>query len=204
MKITKQWLKDKNACGEGVRWFLKQKDSEGIDVVKKLIKEDKLDWAKWTIVRLMDYKGSVSYAVFAAEQVIDIFEKEYPEDNRPRKAIEAAKRCIKDPSKENKASAADASYAAYAFAASTASYADDAANAAATSAANAATSTASAADAAYVAADAAYAYAYAANAAYAAANAYTSAAANAYTSAAAEKEMRLKILTYGIKLLEEK
>ena len=160
MKITKDWLKEKNACGEGVKWFLKQKDSEGIDVVKKLIQEDKLDWANWTIVRIMNYKQYVSYAVYAAEQVIDIYEKKYPDDDRPRKAIEAAKKCIENPSKENKA-------------------------------------------AAYAAADAVYAAAYAAYAAYAAADADAAYAYAAADAAYARKEMKIKILNYGIGLLED-
>ena len=63
----------------------------------------------------------VQYAVFAAEQVIDLFEQKYPDDKRPREAIEAAKKCIDDPSEKNKVAAA-----AY-----TAAYAADTADAAA-------------------------------------------------------------------------
>lgn len=90
MNITKEWLKEKGACSAGAEWFLKQKETDGVNVVKKLIKENQLDWANWLIVRIMDYKQYVSYAVYAAEQVIDIYEKKYPGDDRPRKAIEAA------------------------------------------------------------------------------------------------------------------
>ena len=112
MLITKKWLKEKSACSEGVKWFNAQKETDAVKVIKKLIQEDKLDWANWTIVRMMDYKQYVSYAVFAAEQVIDIYEKKYPNNKRPREAIKAAKKCIDNPSKENKA-AAYADAAAY-------------------------------------------------------------------------------------------
>jgi hypothetical protein len=44
----------------------------------------------------------IRYAVYAAEQVIDIFEKKYPKNKRPRESIQAAKRYLKNPSKENK------------------------------------------------------------------------------------------------------
>ena len=54
----------------------------------------------------------MAYAIFAAEQVIGFFEKKYPEDKRPRKAIEAAKDYLKDPSDKNKAAAYAAAYAA--------------------------------------------------------------------------------------------
>jgi len=36
-------------------------------------------------------EDSVKLAIFAAEQVIEIYEKKYPNDKRPREAIEAAK-----------------------------------------------------------------------------------------------------------------
>ena len=130
MKITEDFLQQKSACGEGVKWFINQKETEDIKVVAKLIKEDSLDWANWLIARCMKYKQYVSYAVFAAEQVIDIYEKKYPDNKAPRKAIEAAKKCIETPSKANKKAAHAAANAAYA-----AAYA--AANAAAANAAHA-------------------------------------------------------------------
>ena len=126
----------------------------------------------------MNKKQAVQYAIFAAEQVIDIYEGKYPNDKRPRNAIEAAKAYLKNPSKETKAdayaSAAADAYPAYAAA----SYADDAA-----------------AYAAACAADAADAATYAYAAAYAAAS---------YADAAAERrKMQAKILKYGIRLLEQ-
>ena len=112
MKITKGWLKEQGACSNGFAWFIKQKETDGVKVVKKLIKENQLDWANWTIVRLMTHKQQVQYAVFAADQVIEIFEKRYPEDKRPRKAIEAAKECLRTHSEAAAANAADAARAA--------------------------------------------------------------------------------------------
>jgi hypothetical protein len=111
-KISKWWLGKESACSEGIVWFEQQKETDGLKVVKALISEDKLGWANWLIVRIMSYKQYVSYAVFAAEQVIEVYEKQYPDDKRPRQAIEAAKKCIKDPNKKNKAAANAAAYAA--------------------------------------------------------------------------------------------
>ncbi|MDE2021088.1 MAG: hypothetical protein KGJ13_12190, partial [Patescibacteria group bacterium] len=125
---------------------------------KSAIENDKETWSSMRIVKAWHWKkeDSVSLAIFAAEQVISIYEKKYPDDDRPRKAIQTAKEYLKDPTKKN-------AYAAYA-AANAAKAAANAANAAyAANAANAAYAAYAAANAA----NAAYA-AYAANAAYAA------------------------------------
>ena len=133
MKITKEFLKKKMACNEGTKYAIKNNliGKNDIDVLNHLIKDNRLQWANWLIVRVMEYKQYVSYAVFAAEQVIDLYEKKYPNDVRPRKAIEAAKKCIENPSAKNKndvVADAAAAYAAAAYAAADA--AADAADAA--------------------------------------------------------------------------
>jgi MoxR-like ATPase len=186
MKLTKNWLTEKGACLDGRKYA--EKNLIGlseVEVVRNLIESKNLKWANWFIVRTMTYKQYVSYAVYAAEQVIDIYEKKHPDNKKPRLAIEAAKKCIDNPSDENKKAAAAAAADAYAYAA----YA----------AADAAAAAAAAYAAAAYAADAAYAAAAAA----AAADAYAYADADADDAAAAAATMRIKILEYGIKLLEE-
>ena len=111
MKLTKEWLKEIDACSEGVEWFNNQKETDGTKVIKKLIEEDRIDWANWTICRVFSKKQKIQYAVYAAEQVIDIFEKKYPDDKRPRKAIEAAKKCIENDTEENRSKAESAASA---------------------------------------------------------------------------------------------
>ena len=103
---------------------------------------------------------SVFLAIGFAEKALPIWEAEYPEDSRPRKAIEAAKEWLSNPSD---AAANAANTAASAAARSANAYAAADAYAAA-NAAYAAARSASAADAAAYAAYAAYAAAYAANA----------------------------------------
>ena len=177
-KITIEWLVSKNACHDGLDWFVEQnKEVEPIPLLKLLIEENQLNWANWLIVRVMEYKQYVSYAVFAAELVIDIFEKEYPDDNRPRTAIEAAKKCIENPNDENKKEAGSAGRAACI---------------AADSAALAAWSASSAAWGAYIATD------WAAWSAYSASSAASSVARAEYRA-----KILKKTLKYGIKLLRE-
>jgi hypothetical protein len=128
---------------------------------------------------------AVQWAAECAKRVLRHYEDRYPEDKRPREAIQAALKWTKDPTEANHAAAgggvaaaanaanAANTYAAYAavgaaaYAANAAAYAAYAAYAAATNAADAAAAygadaaATNAADAAY----AAYAYADAADAA---------------------------------------
>ena len=176
MKITAKWLEEKSACSEGTRWFLGQKEDRPVKVIEKLMRESRMDWANWLTVRLMTKEQSVQYAIFAAEQVISIYEKKYPDDKRPREAIEAAKAYLKNPSDETKKAAARAAEAAAARAAAEAA-------------------------AAWAAAAAAWAAAWAAAAE--AARAARAAAWAAEAAAEAEKNMQKRILKQGIKILKK-
>ena len=115
----------------------------------------------------------VFLAIHFAEKTLPIWEREYPEDMRPRKAIEAAKECLRDPSNDAAAHAAAAFAAAYAHAANAANAAYTVAAANAASAANAA--------------DYAYDYAAYAHAAHAAARSAYAVYAAAYAAAYALK-----------------
>jgi hypothetical protein len=146
---------------------------------------------KMRIVNAWNWRkeDSVELAIYAAEMVIHIFEDKNPYDDRPRKAIEAAKSWL----------AGKSAYAATAYAvANAANAAANAANANAYAAAYAVANAANAAAAAAAraAANAAYAAAAAANAAANAANVANTANA-AYAAAdyaaAADKSVTDKI-----------
>lgn len=83
---------------------------------ESIIENDKSCWSEMKIVKAWHWtkEDSVALAIFAAEQVIDIYEKQYPNDDRPRKAIESAKAYLKDPSEKNKEASAVAWAAAWA------------------------------------------------------------------------------------------
>ena len=133
MEITKKWLDDLSACSDGVKWWLASKEIDSKKVVEKLMAENKFDWANWLIIRLFDRPQRIKYAIFAAEQVIDIFEKKYPGDKRPRLAIEAAKKVLGEDTEENRDAAilaANAAYTAYVAIYAADDAADDAADAA--------------------------------------------------------------------------
>ncbi len=186
--ISDEWLKEQRACPEARRWVADQSDRTFGALVQSAIDSGeivKLRWANWGVVRCLELEDRVRCAIFAAEQVIGVYESKHPEDMRPRNAIAVAKNYLTDHSAANAANAANA-------AANAAADAANAANAAANAAADAAANAANAANAA--------AYA-AANAADAAADA----AANAANAAAnaADAAMRIKILEYGLSLLRE-
>jgi len=212
-KVTIEKLRSMDACDSAVEWVEEQKETDLLKLINAAMKKSRFDWVNWYLVRIMTYKQYVSYAIFAAEQVIDIFERKYPEEKRPREAIKAAKKCLSSPTKNNKSAAAHTAHTAHtAYAAADAVHAD---------AAYATACAACAACTAHAAYDAAYAAAYAAcaaHAAYAAADVHaaadaahadaavaTHAAAYAYAADAAadaaRKEMQKKIINYGIKIL---
>jgi len=64
--------------------------------------EDKECWSEMRVDKAWNWtkEDSVKLAVFASEQVLGIYEKQYPNDDRPRKAIEAAKAWLKNPTEE--------------------------------------------------------------------------------------------------------
>jgi hypothetical protein len=120
------------------------------------IQSDKSAWQNMTVTKAYKWQkvDSVALAICCAEKVIGIYEAKYPDDNRPRNAIDAAKKWLAEQTKENE----NAAYAAVCAAARAAYAAADAADAAYA----AACAAADAADAAYAAARAACAAAYAA------------------------------------------
>jgi hypothetical protein len=178
-EVTKKDLKRWNACQDGFDFWVK--NCEGKPNIKQIqiLAEYRFNWANWILSRILDKKQRIKYAIFSAELVLNIFEKKYPEDTRPRAAIEAAKKVLLKNTKANRDAAYAAAYAAYtaadaAYAAYTAAYA---------------------AYAAYTITSAAASAAYTADAADAASAAYT------ITYAAADA-CEIKIINYGLALLK--
>lgn len=102
MTLTLDWLKAKRACEEGVKWFTAQTKTDAIEVLDALIADGRPDWASWLIVRVMTRQQQLAYAIFAAEQVLALYEKKHPEDKRPRLAIEAARAVLASDTEANR------------------------------------------------------------------------------------------------------
>ena len=130
-KLSAELLKSLEPCYEGYKWYVKNCKStqDTVDIIKMLIKENELDWANWVMSRTLSHENKVRYAIYAAEQVLGIFEEKYPDDKRPRLTIEAAKNYLANPCDETKEAAADST--AYAARAASDASADSAADSAA-------------------------------------------------------------------------
>ena len=101
-KITNRWLLQHEAPEGLIEWIKNKKERDPLKILRLLTK-DNADQIVWLITKIMQDKDCIAYAVYAAEQVIDIYEEQYPGNKRLRVAIEAAKRCRKKRTKENKA-----------------------------------------------------------------------------------------------------
>jgi hypothetical protein len=169
-KIGK-WRKEKNIkicergfhCSKTPLRALSYVQGEVLAIVevkgKGVVEQDKECYPEMRVLEAWNWtkEDSVALAVFAAEQVLSIFEKKYPKDKRPRKAILAAKNYLKAvKSGEAKKIEKARTYSAHAAAAAAHAAASPAYSAAHAAAAAHAYSAAHAAAAAYSAAYAAY------------------------------------------------
>jgi hypothetical protein len=213
MKLSLKILRKLGACESGIDYYKNNQECESVEIaIEKLLASEytkKYNWTNWLISNMLSNDNKIRYAIFAAESVLDLFENGMPKDDRPRKAIEAAKNylSIKNTAAEDAAGAAARAAARAAWAAEDA--AGDAARAAAWAAAWAAWAAEDAAgDAARAAAWAAWAAEDAAGAAEDAAGAAAGAAARAAwgagdAGAAAYNEMITKIIENGLSLIGE-
>lgn len=81
---------------------------------KNLSDDDKECWQEMRVANCYEWtkKDSLKLAIFSAELVLKNFEKEFPNDKRPRAAIEAAKRVLEKDTKRNRDAARSAARSA--------------------------------------------------------------------------------------------
>ena len=166
---------------------------------KNLKQDDKEVWQEMRVIKAFKWtkKDSLRLAIFSAELVLKNFEKEFPNDKRPREAIEAAKKVLfRDTDKNRSAARSAKSAAESAWSDSSAWFARSAGSASCSAAWSAARSAKSAAESAKSAAESAKS---------AASSAASSAAWSAAKSPAVkeiQKEFRIivkELKTYGRK-----
>ena len=85
-----KWLIEKNACKNGLDF------ARGKSMQETWNKLERSEWMMWLYGRRnVEDKKCVMVAIFAAELCLENFELAYPDDNRPREAIRAAKMALK-------------------------------------------------------------------------------------------------------------
>ncbi len=84
--------------------------------------ENKECWREQRVVKAYKWtkKDSLKLAIYSAELVLKNFEKEYPNDKRPREAIEAAKKVLFKDTAKNRSAAESAAWSAWSAARSAA------------------------------------------------------------------------------------
>ena len=75
------------------------------DIVAQYTEDPRMTRTKWVL-----------WACDCAERVLPVFETKYPDDVRPRRALEAARAWLAEPTEANRENADAAAYAAYATA----------------------------------------------------------------------------------------
>ena len=80
----------------------------------QMVGDDKITCEHMTLIRAWKWtkKDSVALSIYAAELVIENFERQYPNDRRPREAIEAAKAWIINPCESTESAARSAAWSA--------------------------------------------------------------------------------------------
>ena len=128
MLITKEYLKSLNPCKNRFDHYLTcysnwQGTLEEFLDLSELTHADK----KWVFVRSIEKDRLRLVAADFAERVLHIYESKYPNDDRPRKAIEAARKGATATAAHAAADVAAYAADAAAYAANAAAYAADAA-----------------------------------------------------------------------------
>ena len=93
-----KFLISKSACQEGLDW------AKGKSLKQTWAELERPDWMMWLYrnSKKIEKKKCVMIAVFSAESCLDKFESKYPDDKRPREAIETAKNVIKKDTEKNR------------------------------------------------------------------------------------------------------
>jgi hypothetical protein len=93
MKIDKAFIDKYRPCDAALEYLEPQLESnnDAVAVLERLIAKEMYDWAWWGMVRCLNTDNARLWAIYCAEAVLPIFEANYPNDNRPRLAVEEAK-----------------------------------------------------------------------------------------------------------------
>lgn len=110
MNITEDFFEKDNTCSEIIK-LLSSPNIHKI-IFNRFKGESLFKWFNQKMVKFMNQKQHIKYAMFAAELVLPIFERQFPYKKGPREVIDTSKKYLKDPSEENRKILEDAGTAA--------------------------------------------------------------------------------------------
>lgn len=109
MKLFLKILQKLGACSEGVKWYQDNGQPKTVELTAKILlasdNNNKLAWTNWLVSQMLTREDKIRYVIFAVEQVVDVYEKIYSEDKRPRHAINAAKAVLKNNNEKTRSAA---------------------------------------------------------------------------------------------------
>ncbi len=107
MMINTEKVKALNPCADRFNNFTTNYPNFSGDL-KTFLQLDNITYLDkvWVVTRLFTKKQNVMWSILCAESTLHFFEDVYPDDNRPRLAIEAAKNYIENPTMSAARSAA--------------------------------------------------------------------------------------------------
>jgi hypothetical protein len=100
-KITNKWIKKEKPCQSALNWW-DGKERDPITILKNLIFEKHYDWAIWFIASIMNYNDHLSLFMYVCKQLINVYEKQHPNNKKLRKNIELLTEYIKNSKVRNK------------------------------------------------------------------------------------------------------
>lgn len=101
-------LKKRGACNEGLDYLKTLEIEEPEEIFQHYLKEKKYQELAYGIAFLMTKKQRVKWSIFSAESCLENYEKAFPNDDRPRLAIEATKEYLKNPCEKTRSAAGSA------------------------------------------------------------------------------------------------
>lgn len=90
LKVTDKFLDKWGACRRARDWIEAQGTRDFAALYEAAKRDQHLDWVNWYVARKLRKRDRIRYAIYAARLVLPIYEATYPDDKRPRKAIEDA------------------------------------------------------------------------------------------------------------------
>lgn len=114
MKINTEIIKALNPCDSSFNNYLSHySDFDG--TLEDFILLDNISYSDkvWVFTRLATKKQNIRWALLCASKVLNVFESTHPNDDRPRKALEAVETYLNNPCEETRSAAKAAARSAW-------------------------------------------------------------------------------------------